>query len=157
VKPIYQTVTDPGKGDCWRACIASILELEINQVPNFVGDTHESKEFSHYDVCSKWLNDRGLFMVDVPLTKVSDWFWAVDCQMVKGAYAIATVPSQKNKGGWHSVVVHWSGDKNSTTLRVVHDPRADNDPYPDDVKFRRFQFICPFTPRISVDKDRGKD
>lgn len=36
--PAYQLVTDPGKGDCIRACIASMLELPCSEVPNFMDD-----------------------------------------------------------------------------------------------------------------------
>lgn len=34
MKPIDQVIFDPGKGDCMAACIASILELPLDAVPN---------------------------------------------------------------------------------------------------------------------------
>lgn len=149
MKPVYQIITEPGKGDCWRACIASILELEINEVPNFVGQFHDNPEFNHYELCHKWLSERGLFMIDVNLSKVDEWFYILDWQMIKGAYGIASVPSQKNQGGWHSVVIHFTGDNRTTSLKIVHDPRIDNEPYPEDVKFRRMQFIAPVLPKVA--------
>jgi hypothetical protein len=45
MKPIDQEfMHDPEKGiigDCFRACIASILELDINEVPHFYRDHKE--------------------------------------------------------------------------------------------------------------------
>jgi len=34
--PVFQSIHDKGKGDCLRACVASLLELEIEQVPHFI-------------------------------------------------------------------------------------------------------------------------
>jgi len=36
MKPVMQSICDKGKGDCLRACVASLLELEIEQVPHFI-------------------------------------------------------------------------------------------------------------------------
>ena len=35
MKPVFQTITSEEKGDCHRASIASLFELDITQVPNF--------------------------------------------------------------------------------------------------------------------------
>lgn len=34
--PVNQTITDKGRGDCFRAAVASVLDLEILQVPHFI-------------------------------------------------------------------------------------------------------------------------
>ena len=36
MKRIYQRIVDPERGDCMKCCIASILDLEYDDVPNFV-------------------------------------------------------------------------------------------------------------------------
>ena len=36
MKPVFQTVIYKGKGNCMQAAIASLLELELEQVPNFI-------------------------------------------------------------------------------------------------------------------------
>jgi hypothetical protein len=36
MKPIFQTIVDKGAGDCERAAIASLFELDITQVPHFL-------------------------------------------------------------------------------------------------------------------------
>ncbi len=35
--PVYQSNTDPKTGDCLAACVASVLELDLAEVPNFCG------------------------------------------------------------------------------------------------------------------------
>lgn len=34
--PVYQTITGGKNSDCVRACIASLLELDIDEIPNFI-------------------------------------------------------------------------------------------------------------------------
>lgn len=34
--PILQTIFDNNKGDCLRACVASLLDLNADKVPNFM-------------------------------------------------------------------------------------------------------------------------
>ena len=36
MKKVYQRIHDPRRGDCFKCCIASILELEYDDVPNFI-------------------------------------------------------------------------------------------------------------------------
>lgn len=35
MKPVFQTIDDPPHGNCMQAAIASILELSLEDVPNF--------------------------------------------------------------------------------------------------------------------------
>ncbi len=35
MKPVNQTKMTPPEGDCFAACITSILELPLNEVPNY--------------------------------------------------------------------------------------------------------------------------
>lgn len=36
MKKVYQKIIDPMKGDCFKCCICSLLELEYEDVPNFI-------------------------------------------------------------------------------------------------------------------------
>lgn len=38
MKPVDQTIFGHGKGNCFTACVASLLELPIEDVPYFMGD-----------------------------------------------------------------------------------------------------------------------
>lgn len=36
MKPVYQRINDPKRGDCFKCTICSLLELDYDSVPNFV-------------------------------------------------------------------------------------------------------------------------
>lgn len=36
MKKIYQRIDDPRHGDCYKCCIAAILDLEYEDVPHFI-------------------------------------------------------------------------------------------------------------------------
>lgn len=55
MKPVSQTIIDSEKGDCFRACLASLMELPIEQVPN----NHESKQVQ-FDFYNYWLRQFNL-------------------------------------------------------------------------------------------------
>lgn len=49
MRPVDQTRFGAGEGDCFAACLASLLELSIEQVPNFCADTsgEDTEWFTH--------------------------------------------------------------------------------------------------------------
>jgi hypothetical protein len=60
VKKVDQTIFGTGKGNCFAACVASILELPIEEVPNFCDAP------GNWLVPFKaWLAERGLFAIIV--------------------------------------------------------------------------------------------
>ncbi|SRR5260370_10758007 len=54
MKPVFQTVIDSKHGNCLSAALASILELDIDEVPNF--EVHEGDFAARVDA---WLRPRG--------------------------------------------------------------------------------------------------
>ena len=54
MKPVDQTVINDMTGNCFTACIASILELPIDKVPNFMEDKNH-----WYIAAYQWLYDKG--------------------------------------------------------------------------------------------------
>src|SRR5262245_45006179 len=54
MKPVDQTVFGLPHGNCFAACVASVIELPIEKVPNFVleGDRW-------FDAAAEWLDERG--------------------------------------------------------------------------------------------------
>lgn len=36
MKPVYQTIADKNKGNCMQAVIASLFDVELNEIPNFI-------------------------------------------------------------------------------------------------------------------------
>lgn len=73
---VEQTICVPPKGDCLRACVASIFELPIDQVPNFIeasnfkkaadGEWHGDPTNGWWDALVSWSQDRGYTVLDVP-------------------------------------------------------------------------------------------
>ena len=53
MKKVYQTVFDNVYGNCLSACIASMLELDIGDVPNPWEETQDPIEF--YKILNRWL------------------------------------------------------------------------------------------------------
>jgi hypothetical protein len=48
MKPVYQEVVDEHKGDCMQAAIASLLELPLNEVPDFINQENWFHSFYHF-------------------------------------------------------------------------------------------------------------
>jgi len=53
MKKVDQIVFEKGKGDCLRACLATILEFDINEMPNFWERTQNGEKF--FNLVDNWL------------------------------------------------------------------------------------------------------
>ena len=132
MKPVFQTIINGERGNCTAAAIASILEIELEDVPNFIDAYNEAGGeygFSHY--INKWLYPtHGLIAFEIP-TKGLDCAW--DLSWCGNVNVLATVPSQKFKDKFHSVVARINGVYNGVDkpMTIIHDPNPHNDPYPD--------------------------
>jgi len=116
MKKIYQTIIDKGHGNCMQATIASIFDLTLDEVPNFI-----ELDCNWFNVMGQMYIDRGYDLCcfnpqrDIEQTKE---VLAVD-KGVNG-YWVATVNSIYFGGSiTHSVII----DKD---LNVVHDPNPNN-------------------------------
>jgi hypothetical protein len=58
VIPVEQTTDEPGEGNCFAACIASVLEVRIEDVPNVHLDSPED-----WHTVQAWLAQRNLAMI----------------------------------------------------------------------------------------------
>ena len=103
MKPVDQTVFEDGKGNCLAACVASILELPIEVVPNFA-------EHGFLDGVRAWLKQLGFELVRVYPTGEASIF--------ANAPAIVAGWSPRGGGKQHAVV----GRSDSGGLEVLHDP-----------------------------------
>ena len=131
MKPVDQIHTDlPGTGappgDCLRACVASVLELEPYQVPHFVELSMKISGYNWPVELAAWLAKRDL---------VPQW-WSGPPGGFDG-HAIVTGPSPR--GDWNHAVVARVEPTGVSQARwsMVHDPhpsRAGLASY-DDVEF----------------------
>lgn len=101
--PVLQTRLTGPKANCFVACLASILELAIDQVPDFYNMGSDGKEAM--TAVQMWLINRGLQLVALKAPS----------HLLPMAYLIAEGPSER--GRKHAVV--YFGEM------PVHDPHPD--------------------------------
>ncbi len=111
---VYQTIIDKGHGNCMQAVVASLFELELNEVPNFIefGKSRWHGELYHffnsigsYDICSIYKDRHGTEM----LKKIALFDKGID------GFFYATVKSKLFEDVCHAVVV-------DINLNIIHDP-----------------------------------
>ena len=88
-------------GDCHRTCLAMLLDMDRDSVPNFAEmQPNDGRAFR--DICEDWLNAHGLATVNIPfaasLSEVFEFMRAVN----PGVYYI--LGGQSRSGVNHSVV-----------------------------------------------------
>lgn len=61
MQKVYQKIIDPKIGDCFKCCVASLLELDYDDVPNFIesrswfSDAVKFLKEKEYELSYKWL------------------------------------------------------------------------------------------------------
>lgn len=124
MKPVMQTRlhgADGAPGNCFAACIASILGVPIESVPQPTEADRESWA-DYWSYVGAFLWDRGFALVHVPfpeLQKVTARHWTTCDALddVSGPYYIGSGPSPR--GSDHSVVMRDG--------RIEHDPHPSGD------------------------------
>ena len=59
MKPVKQTKLGPPDGNCFAACVASIFEVPLDDVPNFI----ETDNWQN--ALDEWLNERGMCSLSI--------------------------------------------------------------------------------------------
>lgn len=99
--PHTQTNTNVPGGDCFRTCIASILEVPVDHIPNHIEDDDWYDKFN--DICGKY----GYRLITLVNTSRKTWSYIVD-----GCWCIAQGTSIR--GVRHCCIAKGS--------EIVHDP-----------------------------------
>ncbi len=107
--PVDQTVFDNLRGNCYAACIASVLEMKLEDVPWPNGN---NDDFA--GIYETWFAELNLQVV-----------YAVPGVPMPKGYLIASVPSPRFPGSNHAVVIKDG--------RVVHDPHPSRASLRDDL------------------------
>jgi hypothetical protein len=100
---VLQTRFGSPGGNCHQAALASLLELKLEDVPDFV-NKYPSAWGDHMDI---WLRDRGLFWLYFRTEGMGEW-------LTENVPCIVSVKSLTTPGALHSVIYHRGV--------VVHDP-----------------------------------
>jgi len=113
MKKVFQTIVDKGNGNCMQAVVASLFDLDLNDVPHFLeyGD-------KWYEIFDKFLNDRGFEFTYINRRPNDDLDFMRKIAHFDGGvddYFFGVVSSQTYKDVTHAVVI-------DSDLNIVHDP-----------------------------------
>ena len=112
MKPVYQTKLKPPKGNCWAACVASVLECGLEEVPDVEFEQMDAGAESpdvlrFWKEWREWLADRNLGILCVTMGK--------GVPLPRG-YVIFT--GRSPRGAWDHSVVYHDGE-------LCHDPHPE--------------------------------
>lgn len=112
MKPIDQTIVDPGKGNCLQAAIASLLDLNLEDVPSFI----DAKEKWHQLLWS-FMESQGFddMSWEYPVSENPSLLERMKFDGGWDGYFVGSVPSQTFPNCTHAVIV-------DVNLNIVHDP-----------------------------------
>jgi hypothetical protein len=126
MKPVDQTIFGE-KGDCFEACLASILEIPLEVIPVF-------KESDWFRRTNEWLAKRGLFYVEVRFDEDG-----LDLmQKFMGYHLICGVAER----GLHHAVIGYKGV-------IVHDPHPSRAGIPPE-EDKTYGFLIPLWEKGSL-------
>lgn len=112
MKPIKQSSFGTEMGNCFSACIASLLELPLEEVPNFCADK-EGWPRNAID----WLRNRGYAFIGMPYDDVPKEVAIRDMQQFGGYFIVSGTSPRFDC--LHSVL-YKDG-------KLIHDPHPDGD------------------------------
>ena len=115
--PVKQTIFNDTLGDCFSACVASIFELPIEEVPNFWEQTQDVSEF--WRLNNKWLmQNKGFKCIHFELLPK-------DRHVVDDLLCIACAKSPRGKTDhavvWKNGLIH---DPHPSSAGLVEEPNT---------------------------------
>ena len=112
MRRVQQTILEPPHGNSLQACVASVLALPLDDVPNFVVQPDYWRAMlEHANAC-------GLSLLKLPLVDGKLPFASVP-----GSLCIVRGESPRHAGGGHVIVASVASD--GLSLEPVHDPHPD--------------------------------
>lgn len=118
--PVFQQSLDMDRGDCFSACLASLLDVDLSDVPLFA-EMEDRGEGDHMELAGQWLHlVHGMSLVEIhngaKLEKADDHRLLFG---TPGTLLIACYPAGTPDRS-HAVVAQI--DEAGEDLRVIHDP-----------------------------------
>ena len=104
MKPVHQTRFGYPDGNCLAAALASVLEIDIDVIPEFGIDDKWYERFSRYMV-----SHHALQPIDIDAPTIPDWM------IPRGYYLIN---GRSPRGDFHHTIVGFNGN-------AIHDPLPD--------------------------------
>lgn len=134
MRPSYQTKDHP-TGDCFRAAIASLLEMRTEDVPDFTALSDvPSEERPHYTEwyieLQRWLNKIGLQMIEVQLGQRA---WVP----IPNGVLVIFLGEHKTENRMHAIVGRCIDD----LMEPVFDPAGG-----EELPFKEIDAVCFLVP-----------
>lgn len=132
MKKVFQTIVDKGKGNCMQAVVASLFDLSLEEVPNFIEFDTIQQGNAHYELL-KFLKKKKFDYCFINRNAHKDTEMLKKIAKFDGGingYFYASVPSQTFENGTHAVVI-------DSDLNIIHDPNPNQlamNLTPDDVE-----------------------
>lgn len=130
--PIDQTIFGFKKGNCHQACLASVLEESLEDIPNFWEGNEENVEGFWKDQ-RKWLRFRGWNIINVRFEEEYNIK-----ESLNEAIVIAMGKSPRDISNYHAVV--WQSGE------IIHDPHPSKDGLIG--KPKEFSILFPLDPSL---------
>lgn len=114
MRKVFQTIIDKDKGNCMQAVVASLFDLELSEVPNFIEfGTGWYKKFDSFFIKNgycylSFINRRENDSVEF-MKKIANYDGGIN------GYLFGVVNSQTYENSTHAVVI-------DLNLNIVHDP-----------------------------------
>jgi hypothetical protein len=129
------------RGDCLRAAVGSLLEVDPATIPHFVQIEEDGGEY-WWDGLQRWLGERGLWIASVPWHEVA-------YQAPASALTLATGVSPRDPLGKmkHMVVYRGCIFKGGA---IAHDPHPDGTGLANEVEHWGFYAVLPLDPMSAL-------
>lgn len=131
MKPVQQEKTESGSGDCFAACIASLLEMPLEEVPNFCA---EGEEWPINAI--NWYRGQGFAILEFDYSDQPDSVAIAEMKSL-GGYCI--VSGQSSRFDCLHAVIYKDGE-------LIHDPSPDGGGVKD---IQYVTFLCAHDPSAS--------
>lgn len=138
LKPVFQTIFGNGigteAGNCMPACLASILEIPLDDIPHFAGNHYEPRDF--HKAVDEWLRSIGYRPIRMYVENIEECAlyiegWSDEFVLLSG---------DSPRGDWAHIVVGKVSD-HGYSFDVVHDPHPSGSGLASDPKW--VTFIIP--------------
>lgn len=133
--PVHQTLTETGEGNCLSASLASVLELSLDEVPDFV----KEHGLNYYHAVNEWLSQFGLMWLRVVVPPDSLPRFR---PLPAGAICLVTGHSPRGQGN-HSIVATIEDGWN---VKLLHDPHPSGRGIVGKPWF--IEFLVPMDPKV---------
>lgn len=136
--PVYQT-RGGRQGNCWPACLASLLELPLEDVDHCCAQHDDFHERSQ-----RFLADRGLFYLECEIRGGVDPQHYPFSQVPHGALVIGCDMAAGDRHLDHVVVLRaeHQPEPNNLSFMVIHDPARSDGSLRESYNIQRVILLC---------------